>query len=45
MFKIIEGGVELRQSLGDHGRRRVVKNYSFKVFAERLHNLVRKQES
>jgi len=45
MYKIVEGGPELKRRLGDNGRHRVVENFSYEIFAEKLHNIVRKQES
>jgi hypothetical protein len=41
MKKLIDGGPSLKQRFGESGRKRVIQNFAFSVFADRLDAVVR----
>ena len=40
MQKLVSGGNEMKQRLGESGKRRVLENFAFSVFADKLDAIV-----
>ena len=41
MKKLVDGGESMKRHLGESGRKRVLQNFAFSVFAEKLDAIVR----